>query len=115
MNVWIAFSSGLFIGVTAGVLIVALLHVSKQSEKAETITFDDDVIAFLFSVYDEVQRARKKHPGNKHLNVALMEEVGELAQAYLDGESLYRKRAEAMQVACVATRIALEGDGDFQS
>ena len=34
-------------------------------------------------IEDEIRRARKKFPGSAHLNVALMEEVGELAKAQL--------------------------------
>jgi hypothetical protein len=46
---------------------------------------------------EEIVRAREKFPRNGHMLAALMEEVGE----------------EAIQVACVALRIAEEGDADF--
>lgn len=68
---------------------------------------------FLSDVSREIDSARAKHPGNAHLLVALMEEVGELAKAHLDSEGSERVWAEAKQVACVAGRIALEGDSDF--
>lgn len=64
-------------------------------------------------VDEEVQRARTKFPGNRLLLAALMEEVGELARAYLQREGHERVRKEAIQVACVALRIAEEGDATF--
>lgn len=67
----------------------------------------------------EVVRARTKFPGNRNLLGALTEEVGELFEAGLeqgprrrhDADALTRR--EAIQVACVAIRIAEEGDADF--
>lgn len=64
-------------------------------------------------LFDEIKRARAKFPDNKHLLAALMEEVGELAQALADNHGKQRVREEAIQVACVAIRIATEGDSDF--
>lgn len=63
----------------------------------------------LYDVQNEVLRARQKFPDNDLLMVALTEEVGELAKALLD-ETPERVYAEAIQVACVALRIATEGD-----
>lgn len=60
----------------------------------------------------EVVRARTKFPGNKHLTVALMEEVGELAQAILQDKPKQILK-EAVQVAAVAVRIIEEGDAAF--
>ncbi len=73
---------------------------------------------FLADVLTEVNRARAKFPGNKHLLAALMEEVGELANALLEEEygegvssaDVYR---EAVQVAAMAMRIADEGEPGF--
>ena len=62
---------------------------------------------------DEIERARAKFPGNDHLTAALTEEVGETAQAYLQGRYA-DARAEAIQVACVAWRIVEEGDAEFE-
>jgi NTP pyrophosphatase (non-canonical NTP hydrolase) len=62
----------------------------------------------------EIQRSRAKHPGRAHKLAALTEEVGELAQVYLQGQGRARVRAEAIQVACVAIRIAIEGDSEFE-
>jgi hypothetical protein len=70
-------------------------------------------LEFVGELIQEVERARTKHPGGKHLTVALMEEVGELAKALLENEGSDRVREEAIQVACVALRIATEGDTDF--
>jgi NTP pyrophosphatase (non-canonical NTP hydrolase) len=64
----------------------------------------------LSALSAELQRARAKFPGNRHLTVALMEEVGELAQAQLQRQGRDRVRKEALQVACVAMRIYEEGD-----
>jgi len=70
---------------------------------------DNNVWKFLRDTSNEVNRAREKFPKNDLLMVALTEEVGELAKALLD-ESPERIYAEAVQVACVAARIATEGD-----
>ncbi|KAF0234103.1 MAG: hypothetical protein FD177_1015 [Desulfovibrionaceae bacterium] len=60
----------------------------------------------LDSLAKEIKRARAKFPGNAMLLEALGEEVGELARAFTgDGHV----QAEAIQVACVAIRIATEG------
>ena len=61
----------------------------------------------------ELDRARAKFPGNEHLFAALGEETGELARELLENGTRKRIREEAIQVACVALRIADEGDGDF--
>lgn len=65
--------------------------------------------AFLLDVHDELDRARKKFPHTGAVVVALMEEVGELAKAMLD-EAPERIYKEAVQVATMAARCALEGD-----
>jgi len=64
-------------------------------------------------IAEEVCRARTKFPDNRHLLAALMEEVGELAQAILQKKPLEEQRKEARQVACVAIRILEEGDSAF--
>lgn len=64
---------------------------------------------FLSEVAAEVDRARAKFPSPAGSMVALMEEVGELARAMLD-EPDARVRAEAVQVAAMAMRVAEEGD-----
>lgn len=69
------------------------------------------------AVHHEICRARLQFPDTKHMLAALVEEVGELAQALIDRE---RGKAvhedvwkEAVQVACMAYRIATEGDESF--
>jgi hypothetical protein len=64
---------------------------------------------------EEVCRAREKFPKNGHMLAALAEEIGELAKALLEGEPNEAIRMEALQVACVAIRIAEEGDDDYPS
>lgn len=66
-------------------------------------------------IMDEVKKARSKFPDNHKLLAALMEEVGELAQAYLQDKPLEEIYKEAKQVACVAIRIMEEGDADFEN
>lgn len=66
--------------------------------------------ASLIALRDEVARAREKFPGSRFLLSALMEETGELAQAFLQRLPQEERRREALQVACVAMRIYEEGD-----
>lgn len=61
----------------------------------------------------EVLKARTKFPDNKHLLAALVEEVGELAQAMLQDKPRDQIDREAIQVAWVAVRIIEEGDSAF--
>ena len=60
-------------------------------------------------ISDELYVARIKFPQPDGLLAALMEEVGELAKAIMD-EPATNVRAEAIQVAAVAIRLAEEGD-----
>lgn len=64
----------------------------------------------LSDLADEVIRARKKFPDHVFLFTALVEEVGELARAFIQKQGVDRVRAEALQVACVAMRIYEELD-----
>lgn len=57
----------------------------------------------------ELARGRAKFPGNRLLLPALVEEVGELCAALVDGNREAVRR-EAIQVATVAIWIAEEGD-----
>jgi hypothetical protein len=75
----------------------------------------DERIEYCISA--ELKFAQSKFPGNKFALAALMEEVGELSQALID-HSRGKKEAkdvfaEAIQVACMAIRIAQEGDEQF--
>lgn len=60
-------------------------------------------------IWGELMKARMKFPDPICSMTALTEEVGELAKAMLD-ESPERIRKEAVQVAVMAIRVALEGD-----
>ena len=82
----------------------------------DILTKDDVKIqAFLNEVEIEFVKARQKFPQPNPSLAALTEEVGELAQAMLhirEGkvnywEDIYK---EAVQVATMAARCALEGD-----
>lgn len=75
----------------------------------------------LLEINDELVRARSKFPMPNPTFVALVEEVGELAQALLKCEptkSDYADRCkhvyqEAIQCAVMAIRVLEEGDRDF--
>jgi hypothetical protein len=69
--------------------------------------------ATMLALSAEMQRARRKFPGNRLLLAALTEEVGELAKELLENRPRLRVREEAIQVACVALRIYEEGDATF--
>lgn len=76
----------------------------RKSKRVET---------FFEHAHDEALRAMKKFPYPNPSLAALMEEVGELAQALLEKQEPYLIYAEAKQVAAVACRIAIEGDPQF--
>ena len=69
----------------------------------------DPVQQFLSQVETEVSFARQKFPDSDACMVALTEEVGELAKALLS-ESLANVYKEAVQVAAMAARVAIDGD-----
>ena len=69
-------------------------------------------------ITDELVAAREAFPENTHKLAALMEEVGELAQAMMHhdrklGISVHEVLREAVQVASMAIRLAVEGDDNF--
>ena len=70
------------------------------------------IVELINAVAEEVHCSRAQFPGNRHMYVALGEEVGEVARALLenDREKLVK---ECIQVAASAIRIAAEGDADF--
>jgi len=76
--------------------------------------------ATAFAVIDldaELARARAKFPAAEHSYAALLEDLGELANALLEhkyGHAPARNvRAEALQVACMAMRVGSEGDASY--
>lgn len=66
-------------------------------------------IRLSLEILDELHRARTKFPGDNVTTLALVEEVGELAQATFE-KSRAEVRKEAIQVACMAMRVILDGD-----
>lgn len=81
--------------------------------------------SFLEETLKEVIRSSQKFPNSDLVFAALIEEVGELGQALLERERHLRdgKRvgkwthanlvAEAVQVAAMACRLAVEGDPHY--
>jgi NTP pyrophosphatase (non-canonical NTP hydrolase) len=65
-------------------------------------------------VHNEIERGRTKFPGYRFTFAALIEEVGELAEAILGGNKDAVRR-EAIQVAAISARIAEElDDADYE-
>lgn len=78
-------------------------------------TTDHAVDNFLFAVSDEVRKAVTKFPQPNPTLAAATEELGEVAKAMLhivEGKSAnwWNVYDEAVQLAAMACRIALEGD-----
>lgn len=73
----------------------------------------------LIDINNELMRARDKFPMPNPTFVALVEEVGELAEALLKCKAGFPDRGsravykEAVQVAVMAIRIMEEGDQNF--
>jgi len=76
---------------------------------------EPDQDAFLRDVKEEINTAKKKFPYPNPNLAALTEEVGELAQAMLQRKTPSEIYAEAVQVAAMAMRCALEGDPQFHA
>jgi NTP pyrophosphatase (non-canonical NTP hydrolase) len=81
-----------------------------------TVVMDAD---FISDLKGELHRARQKFPSNNLLFAALVEEVGELSKAMLEwraGDTTEQEIwNEAVQVAAMAMRVAVEGDASFTS
>lgn len=69
----------------------------------------DETMPWHLMLYAEVLRGRAKFPRSRFMLFALLEEVGELAEALIRGDTEDAK-VEAVQVAAVAVRISEEGD-----
>jgi hypothetical protein len=67
------------------------------------------VATFMIEVAMEIDQARKQFPGDRLTTIAMVEEVGELCKAVLD-QPAHAVREEAIQVAAMAARLAIEGD-----
>lgn len=90
--------------------------VAPDDQAHERLTSPDGLVFVM--IRDELVAARKAFPENTHKLAALMEEVGELAQAMMQhdrhlGTSVTEVLREAIQVAAMAVRIAVEGDENF--
>jgi hypothetical protein len=66
-------------------------------------------IRLALEILDELIRARQKFRGDNVTTLALVEKVGKLAQATFE-KSRAEVRKEAIQVACMAMRVVLDGD-----
>ncbi len=82
----------------------------------ERLTSADGLVMSM--IRDEVKSAREAFPGKTHMLAALVVEVGELAQAMMEhdrqqGTSVQECLREAIQVAAMAVRVAVEGDDNF--
>lgn len=78
-----------------------------MSQRDNFETFTDE--AFVDAVKVELARARSLFHGSDASNAALVEEVGELSKALMY-EPWNAVFAEAVQVAVMAQRLAVEGD-----
>lgn len=76
---------------------------------ADAIVSTDAVTQIFAEVSSELHRAMKKFPQPNPTFHALVEEVGELSTALFE-EPRANVRKEAVQVAVMALRLALEGD-----
>ncbi len=73
---------------------------------------------FLVEVSREIARARAKFPEGRHNLAVLMVQVGDLADHMVEqvgSNHSARIYVEAVQVAAMAARVALEGDPSFRS
>lgn len=78
----------------------------------------DKLEKMFADIRQEIEDTRQIFPGNHHKMAVLSEEVGELAQALLqneyDGQPVINVYREAVQVAAMAIRLAIEGDHSFK-
>jgi hypothetical protein len=99
-------------GTTVDLCVCANVTLSAH----ERLNSSDGIVIRM--VRGELDAARASFPNATHMVVALMEEVGELAQAMIDHDRSGSKTPhevlrEAVQVASMAIRIAVEGDDNF--
>lgn len=82
----------------------------------ERLTSPDGLVIRM--IRDELVAARTAFPGDLHMLAALVEEVGEVAKGLMEhdlglGTTTQQVLREAVQVACMAIRVATEGDANF--
>lgn len=82
-----------------------------QSGLLRSVADDEAFVALRI----ELARGRAKFPTNEQLLAGLTEEVGELAKSLLQEGNSKHTYKEAIQVACVALRIAVEGAPEFDN
>lgn len=98
-------------------ITVDLCKCQNLNDNAHRRLWSDDG-KMIRSIRGELQQAREAFPDSRYMLCALMEEVGELAQAIMEHSRGENKTAaevyhEAIQVATMAIRIGTEGDSDF--
>jgi hypothetical protein len=100
------------------------LKTNRANFKGSTMTTENQstgllplTSVFLADVERETQRAREKFPSNQHKLAALTEEVGEVANAFLENQYGNKPAIdvwkECVQAAAMALRCAVEGDHSF--
>lgn len=81
-------------------------------------SYPNSYLQFCEKVYVEKNFAEKKFPNGKNLLAALMEEVGELAEALLkieeSGHSPEEVYKEGIQVAAIVYRLIVEGEETYK-
>ena len=90
--------------------------VNADQTAHERIYSPDGIVINM--IRGELDAAREKFPGSEHRMVALGEEFGELCQAMMqhdvDGsQTVPMVLREAVQVAAMAIRVAVDGDANF--
>lgn len=83
-----------------------------QIEEMKKPIIDFEVESIFRKIKDELKNARTKFPGDSVTMIALVEEVGELAKALMDEPSINIEK-EAIQVAVMAIRVAIDGDSSI--
>ena len=91
--------------------------VNPDASAQERIHSPDGLVITM--IRGELGAARSKFPDNLHQLVALGEEFGELCQAMMEhdrdgSQTVAMVLREAVQTACMAIRVATEGDDNFK-
>jgi len=93
------------------VAVLALDYHEDKLSISHEVTLRPSTVQLLKG---EIERGRSKFPKNDLMLPALLEEIGELAEA-VKNENKEEAAKEALQVACIAVRIAEEGDTTFDN